>query len=450
MTDGSTTSSSTRTTSITGTTSTAGSSGTTSATGPAAKERLWTRDLVLASVANLVLTFVFYSLMTTMALYAVERFGASDTAGGFASSVFVIGAVVARLVAGNVSDLFGRRRVLLVSMIVFVVASSGYLLVDAGSESLGVLLALRAAHGLAFGVASTAAMSLAQSLIPASRRAEGTGYFTLSTTLATAVGPFLALLLVHGPGYTTLFVVVAAVAVLGIVFALLLLSTRDAMPSPEDRARLRRFHPRDMLHPDVVPVATFMLVLSVGYSGVLTFLNSYAEREGLERGASVFFLAYAVVLFASRLVAGKIQDRRGDNVVVYTALVAFAVGLALLGVGTSDAVVVLAGCFIGAGFGTLMSALQSVAVGRVPMSRVGVAISTHFFMVDLGVGVGPVLLGVLLNAIGYGQMYLGLAALVAVSAVLYHLVHGRRDRARRRDVATVETALAAEPVPAAS
>lgn len=52
---------------------------------------------------------------------------------------------------------------------------------------------------MAFAVASTAAMALAQSLIPASRRAEGTGYFTLSLTIATAIGPFVALLLVRGP-----------------------------------------------------------------------------------------------------------------------------------------------------------------------------------------------------------------------------------------------------------
>ncbi|WP_188037231.1 MFS transporter [Actinotalea sp. JY-7885] len=412
------------------------------------KERLWTRDLVLASLANLVLAFVFYLLMTTMALYAVERFSATDSAGGLASSMFVIGAVVARLFAGNLADLVGRRRILVVSMVVFVVASFAYLPVDAAADSLGVLLAVRAVHGVAFGIASTAALSLAQSLIPASRRAEGTGYFTLSTTLATAIGPFLGLLLVHGPGYDVLFVVNGAVAVLGIVFSVLLLRTPDVLPGPDERARLRRFHPRDMLHPDVLPVASFMLVLAVSFAGVLTFLNSYAEDAGLESGASIFFLVYAVVLFGTRLVAGRVQDRRGDNVVVYTALAAFAVGLVLLGLATSDAVLVVAGGFLGMGFGTLMSAMQAIAVGRVPMRRVGVAVSTHFFMVDLGVGLGPILLGVLLDAIGYGDMYLVLAGTVVLSAALYHGVHGRKDRARRRAVATLETPLDRAPVPA--
>ena len=42
-----------------------------------------------------------------------------------------------------------------------------------------------------------------------------------------------------------------------------------------------------MLDPDVVPVAAFMLVMTVSYAGVLTFLNSYAGERDLEVGASV-------------------------------------------------------------------------------------------------------------------------------------------------------------------
>ncbi|NLF03744.1 MAG: MFS transporter [Actinomycetales bacterium] len=405
-----------------------------------AKKRLWTRDLVLAFVANFALALVFYALMTTMALYAVERFGASDGSAGLAASIFVIGAVAARLFAGNLVDLVGRRKALAVSFAVFLVASLAYVPVDSGAASLGALLAVRAVHGVAFGVASTAAMALGQSLIPASRRAEGTGYFTLSATLATAVGPFLALLLMHGPGYQALFLASGVVAVGGMVVSLFLRTT-DAPLTLEDRARLRRFHPRDMLHTAVLPVASFMLVLAVAFSGVLTFVNSFATERGLERGATLFFVVYAVVLFASRLVAGRIQDARGPDGVVYVAVAAFAGGLVLLALAASDLTLVVAGGLIGAGFGTLMSAIQAIAVERVPRHRVGVAISTHFFMVDLGVGLGPVVLGAVLAVVDFGVLYLVLAVIVALSTGLYFLVHARPER-RREVEAAREPALA--------
>lgn len=392
-----------------------------------ARTALWTRDLVLAWIANFALAFVFYSLMTTMALYAVVSFTASDSEGGLAASVFIIGATVARLFAGNLADLVGRRRILLVALALFLVAALGYFAVD----SLGLLLVVRAVHGVAFALGSTAAMALAQAIIPPARRAEGTGYFALSTTLATAVGPFLALQLVRGPGYDALFGASVAASVLAIAAALFLRAPAELL-APEERARLRRFHPRDMLHADVVPVAAFMLVMAVAYSGVLTFLNSFSEERGLETGASVFFVVYAAVLLVSRLVAGKIQDQRGDNLVVYPAIVAFVAGLVVLAVAQSNLVLVLAGALMGLGFGTLMAALQAIAVGRVPVQRIGVAISTHFFMIDVGFGLGPILLGLLLSETGFQTMYLVLAGVVVLGAGLYHLVHGRTARVVER------------------
>lgn len=406
----------------------------------APKEKLWTRDLILAFVVNLALTFVFYMFMTTMALYAVERFGASDTQSGLASSMFVIGATIARLFAGNLIDLVGRRRILGIALATFLVASVAYVPLDlAGSTSLTLLLTVRGVHGLAFGIASTAAMALAQSLIPASRRAEGTGYFTLSSTLATALGPFLALQLVHGPGYTALFVGGVVAAVVAMLVALGL-RTPDTPLDPDERGRLRRFHPRDLLHPGVVPVASFMLVMAIGFAGILTFLNSFAGERGLQTGASMFFLVYAAVLVLARFVAGPLQDRRGDNLVVYSSVVLYAAGLAVLGAARSDVVLLVAAALLGTGYGTLMSAMQAIAVGRAPVHRVGIAISTHYFMLDLGVGLGPVLLGLLLAHLGYGEMYLVLAGVSLAGAALYHLVHGRRARAHRAAAAATVAA----------
>ena len=86
------------------------------------EQRLWTRTFIIGIVVNLFMSSVFYLLMTTMAIYAAQRFAASDSQAGLASSAFVIGAVFARLVAGKFLDAVGRRRMLVLSMIVFTLA----------------------------------------------------------------------------------------------------------------------------------------------------------------------------------------------------------------------------------------------------------------------------------------------------------------------------------------
>ena len=157
----------------------------------AGPERLVTPTFVVAWVVNFLQYLTFYMLVTTMALYAVKSFAASDAVGGFASSAFVVGATLARLVSGYLVDALGRRRMLLIALVVVAVACALY--IPAGS--LPVLIAVRMVHGFGYAFASTAVMTIAQSVIPDSRRGEGTGYFALGTTLATAIGPALGLFL---------------------------------------------------------------------------------------------------------------------------------------------------------------------------------------------------------------------------------------------------------------
>lgn len=416
--------------------------------------RLWTKDFILAIVTNLFISMVYYLLMVSMALYAVERFQASDSAAGFASSSFIIGAVVARLFSGRLMEVVGRKRLLIVSLAAYTLLS--YLYIPSGS--LGLLLALRLLHGMAFGAGSTALAAGVQGLIPPARRSEGTGYFGVSTTLSTAVGPFLAVLLSAGGNYDGIFwfCTVSSIAALAVGLLVRLPERRPAVlevPAPEDPAapapvpsarRRRRMGLTSVVDPDALPISLVTLLGGFAYSGIVAFLTSYTREKGLDSAAALFFLVYAIAVLVSRLFAGRIQDRRGDNMVMYPMLLVFAAGLALLAFEPSFATIVLAAAFSGLGFGGLMPAVQAIAVNAVPEARMGLATSTFFVMLDVGVGFGPVLLGVFLPMTGFGGMYAGLSALVVLSIGVYVLVHGRKPAARRAVAAQLRCAAAGE------
>lgn len=386
------------------------------------RDKLWTKGFVLVLGVGFCISTVFYLLITTMALYAAEEFGAGDAAAGLASSIFVIGAVSARLFAGAAADRLGRRRVTLVALVVFVLAGSAYFLAD----SLALLLVVRVLHGMAFGTAHTAVSAIAQSLIPGSRRAEGTGYFGASSTLATAIGPLIAVLLLRSAGGPGLFVVAVAGGVLALGGALLLRLPRPAAePATAPHPRPRRLGA--LLEPRAVPIALFMLTVGIAYSGVLAFLNSYAEQLDLASAAAVFFLVYSVVVLALRLPIGRLQDLRGDNVVLYPAIVAFAAGLMVLALAQTGLAFLVAAALMGAGWGTILSGAQAIAVASAPIQNVGKVIATFFVVLDSGVGLGPIALGLLAGATDYRTMYVLLAALTLVSAVAYFFAHGRRS-----------------------
>lgn len=380
-------------------------------------EKLITPAFLTGWVANFLQFLIFYFLITTMALYAVKQFGVSDAMGGFAASSFIIGATAARIFSGFIVDRFGRRRIMLIAVIAIAIACAFY----NPADSFAALVIVRLIHGMAYAVAGTAIMAMVQEAIPAGRRSEGTGYLSLGTTLAAALGPAVALLLIGSYSYEMLFWLTAGVSVVALLAAVALYFSS----SDPDMGEVR-FSFAAVLNPKVLPIATFMLIIAFAYSGVMTYINTYAEQRDVLTGAGFFFISYAVTMFIFRPFLGRLQDRRGDDPVINLGLAGFIISLIILATAQQDWQVILAGAFSGLGYGTLMPAAQSVALKVVDRREFGSALSTFFLLVDIGFGLGPIILGVVISAAGFAVLYWGLAGCVVLAGVFYMLTHGRR------------------------
>ncbi|MFC7403347.1 MFS transporter [Citricoccus sp. GCM10030269] len=396
-------------------------------------------------MTNLFLAMVFYLLVTAMALYAVDRFHASDMMSGLAVGAFVLGAVVARLATGQSMDFIGRRRMLITAAACFLVASALYLL----ANTLGLLILVRFFHGVAFGAASTVLATSVIGMIPALRRSEGTGWFGTSTTAGSAFGPLLAFQLTHAFGFDSLFLLCTAFSLCALVAGILvkLPQPGPAVPTdPADRvekthdtangadaaeAPRPRFSFRRMVSLQALPVSLVILLGGIAYSGILAFLNGYTQQEGVSPAvASAFFLVYAAVLVLTRFIVGPIHDRFGDNAAIIPLLISFMAGLVMLSRWPTPAGIFISAALVAFGFGALLTSVQAIAVSVVPPMQIGVATSTYFIMLDLGAGVGPIILGALLPVTDYSGMYLMLSGLIAATIGLYWLVHGRHTTRR--------------------
>lgn len=375
---------------------------------------------MLAVAVNFCVAAIFYLLVTTMALYAIEVFRTDELIAGVVAGAFVVGSIVARLIGGKFLDVIGRRRTLLVCLAACVVLALAQIV----AEQLWAVVILQGFMGIAFGAASNAVSAGAFSLIPASRRAEGVGYYGISTTLGAAAGPLLGTLLIAGFGYQALFLATAAWAVVGLVGALLLrLPERDL--DDADRAALRSWGLWTFVDRRSFPVASLMIPTGIAFSGVLSFVNPYSvSATGAAVGGSYFAL-YAVVVFAARLFVGRIQDRFGDNAVVYPLFACLAAGTGVLAFGVDGWIPYVSAVLIAFGFGAMMPTAQSLAVGLAGPQRVALATSTFFLAADIGIGVGPVIDGAIAGWIGYPALYAVLSGVAVLGAVGYTLVHGR-------------------------
>ena len=180
------------------------------------KSKLWTKDFTIITVSTFFVFLTFYLLMTTLAVYAIQQFSASQSQAGLASSIFVIGALVARIFAGKYIEAIGRRKLLFLGLGLFLIATVSYFVAD----NLTLLLIVRFIHGAAFGTASTAMATTIMNIIPSERRGEGTGYYSLSITLASAIGPFLGLFITQHANFDTIFAACTVFSVISIVVML--------------------------------------------------------------------------------------------------------------------------------------------------------------------------------------------------------------------------------------
>lgn len=387
------------------------------------KTKLWTKDFIIVSSVNFFLYLIFYLLLVTIAVYAVEIFDASESQAGLVTGIFIIGTLIGRLVIGRMINLTGNRLMLFIGLAFFTL-TSGLYLINAG---ITILLITRFIHGMALGVASTATGTIVAQIIPQTRKGEGIGYYSMSITLATAIGPFIGLYMSQHTSYQSIFSFCLGLGVISFILALFMKIPEVKSVSKESSG----LKISDFIEPKAVPIAFVTLVLALGYSSVLSFINFYAIELNLVEIASFFFIVYAAAILISRPLTGRLMDVKGANSVMYPAFALFGGGLLLLSISSNIITLLLSGVLIGFGFGNMQSITQAIAVKLTPPHRMGLATSTYYIFLDAGLGFGPYFLGFLIPLAGYRNLYLIMGIMVLAATVLYYFMHGSKERAAR-------------------
>lgn len=384
------------------------------------KPRLWTKDFIIVSTVNFFLSLIFYLLLVTIAVYAVEAFHASESQAGLVTGIFIIGALIGRLFIGHMMNIIGTKKTLFIGLIFFTLTSGLYFI----NIGITFLLINRFIHGIALGIASTATGTIVAQAIPKKRKGEGIGFYSMSSTLATAIGPFIGLFMSQHTTYQMIFSFCLLLGVVSMIIAIFVkVPALEISTTPNNT----RFSLSNFIEPNAVPIAIVTLVVALCYSSVLSFISFYTMEIGLIEVASFFFTVYAVVVLLSRSFSGRLMDIKGANFVMYPAFIFFGAGLLLLSSANHSVTLLVAGALIGLGFGNMQSSTQAIAVKLTPPHRMGLATSTFFIALDAGLGFGPYLLGYIIPITGYSHLYIVMAVVVFASIILYYFMHGKKE-----------------------
>ena len=365
----------------------------------------WFKDFLLTWISRFSVFLAHHVTRPLIPLYLIT-FGASSTVIGAFMAVFTIIATTSRIPIGLLIDRIGRKPFLLYGAALFAIGNFGYL----WAPSIALMIPGRILHGLGWSGCTTAVTTLAADIVPQVRRGEIMGYAGMASSLAAAVGPVLGFALFHRFDYAGIFFAAGALLALSFIAGLPVAEPKRGDPVRRGSSGwLETIAVKETLNPAIA-----VAFLSFGHGGILTFLPIHALKLGMEN-PGIWFGVYAACILLSRPVAGPLSDRISRRAVILPGLILNILGILVLALATSPAWLIAAAILGGFGTGAAQPALMTVAVDQSATERRGQSLAQFQLFYDLGIGIGSLTSGALLDVVNqsFSIMYLT-TALVAL------------------------------------
>jgi MFS family permease len=297
-------------------------------------------------------------------------------------------------------DKIGRKPFLLYGIVFFAVGKLGYL----WAPSILLMLPFRVLHGLGWSGCTTAVSTISADIVPTARRGELMGYAGMASSLASALGPVLGFALYHRYQFTGVFLGAGAVLILSFLFALPVSEPQRPQNTPKKSDRMLD----NIMMKESIDPAIGVAFLSFGHGGILTFLPIHALQIGLVN-PGIWFGVYALCILLSRPIAGPISDKVSRQAVITPGLMLNIAGILLLAFSTSSNGLIAAAIIGGFGTGAAQPALMTLAVDQSSAERRGQSLAQFQFFYDLGIGIGSLTLGALLDLVNQSFLIMYLA-----------------------------------------
>jgi predicted MFS family arabinose efflux permease len=377
----------------------------------AQRTRLWTEKFIFIILINFLVFMNHIMILSTFPFY-IGKIGGSTALAGTAAFLFSLVAVIFRPFIGWMLDNGKRKAILAVGLFGMALMPAGYFSVSL----IAFVLLFRMLHGASLACSNTSTATIASDIIPRSRFAEGMGYFGLATALATACAPAFGLLLMNKFGFSVLFFCsTGAIAVAVLLFLLL--------KTPHLEIKKTRLNFKALFDENAMPASAITVIFMLTFGALENFLAKFASEKDLPSGG-IYFAVMSIMLFVTRISAGKIADRKGEGVFVYSCNASMLTALLLLAIVSNTITFIISAILAGYAFGGLEPALQSMAVHSAPPEKRGSANSTFLCAYDIGIGLGGGLAGWLISGTGYYSMWAVLSVANILSVILY-VVWGR-------------------------
>lgn len=369
--------------------------------------------------------------------YMAVRLGATPEQITPILAVYSLCQFMAAPIWGRLSDRFGRRPILMTSMLG---AAASYVVL-AFADSISWLIASRVLGGFMAGNIS-AAMAYASDVTTSENRARGLGMVGAAIGIGFMLGPALGGLLAGGELESANFDVPALVAT-GLSVAAFLAVYFWLPESHTIEGRTRRAHDREprtawrrVFHrPALAMLITAILLVTIAHSMLESIIAIWAMDRfyfGPRQLGFFLLLMGALVVLMQGGAAGQLTGRFGEKRVAVAGVACYLCGLVLLALSEGLLLMICGGALCGLGAGAYLPSLSSLVSKEAEPGERGVVMGTYQSATSLARIIGPMVSGALYSGISYRAPFL-LGILVA-SPALWLIIQAQRATAESRMV----------------
>lgn len=376
--------------------------------------KLFNKNFILIIIINF-LVFLNHLMILSTFPFFIEYLGYGESVSGIATGLFSLVSVLLRPIVGYMLDTGKRKVILLIGLILMGLMPLGYLLVYTVITSIVLAIIFRLFHGLALAFSNTSSATIASDIIPKERFSEGMGYFGMSTALATSLAPAIGEYLMN-KGFNILFI-------LSTVFMIISLILFSILKTPKIETRKVKLQISSLIEKSAEPASLTVLVFLLTYGTLENYILKFAnENKTITINGGLYFTLMAIMLLVSRVLLGKLTDKKGEAIFVYTCNIAMAIALILLGLCPNNITFIISALLSGYAFGSIEPALQSMAVNSASLEHRGGANSTFLCAYDIGIGLGGFLAGNLIETFNYNYTFIFMILANVISIIIYYII----------------------------
>lgn len=364
-------------------------------------------------------------------------FGVSIAMIGLLITVFGVARIVMDVPAGNMTERFGRRPILI----------SGPLVLGIGSLACGLatsywqLLIFRFLQGIGSAMYTTAAMVMLADISTQESRGRMMSFYQGSILVGAGLGPTLGGFVAELWGVRAPFFVLAVMTVMAALWAYVRLP--ETRPSPTLRAAPSdEGEPKE--RPSLGPLLRdrdFLLVSFVTFGIFFTRTGTHNQLIpllGVDRlGLSISKIGLALTLIAvtqigALLLAGTMAAHWERKKLITPGCLLLGLGLVVAAMSSGYTLFIVSCIVMGFGIGLAGPILSAYVADILPKEEYGIGMGLYRTVSDIGFVTGPVLLGWMADLSGFTLPILFNAALILLTALLFFF-WAREPSLRRRD-----------------